>query len=70
MSDPLLTCIQELRSTCEAQQRCIEKLVHAHAEQGEQIILLVQSVAMLLGEEMGTPVQDEAGETDMDGNPV
>lgn len=42
------------------------------AAQAESIALLTQSVAMLLGEEIGTPVADDAEaapRADLDGNP-
>ncbi|WP_422505945.1 hypothetical protein [Stenotrophomonas sp. GZD-301] len=61
MTDKL---VERLVLAIEAQQATI-------AQQAEQIGLLVQSVAMLLGEEVGTPVAEDAAapRTDMDGNP-
>lgn len=55
--------IDKLLLIVEVQQQAI-------ATQGEHIGLLVQSVAMLLGEELGTPATDEpeAGRQDLDGN--
>jgi ABC-type transporter Mla subunit MlaD len=59
-------------------QRTAEQLLAAVEEQGRQIGelathvgLLVQSVAQLLGEETGQPVDDEQEpqRTDLDGNP-
>lgn len=57
----------------------IDRLVGIIEQQGKQIAelalhvgLLVQSVAQLLGEEAGAPVQDEGGELerlDLDGKP-
>lgn len=57
----------------------IDRLVGIIEQQGKQIAelalhvgLLVQSVAQLLGEEAGAPVQDEGGEPerlDLDGKP-
>ncbi|MGA6183374.1 hypothetical protein ACPEH7_02095 [Stenotrophomonas sp. NPDC101269] len=61
MTDKL---VERLVLAIEAQQTTI-------AQQAEQIALLVQSVALLLGEEVGTPVADDADppRTDMDGKP-
>lgn len=57
----------------------IERLVGIIEQQGNQIAelathvgMLVQSVAQLLGEEVGSPAQDEGAElerADLDGNP-
>ncbi len=57
--------IQQLTAAARAQQESIQQLT-------DSVGLLAQCVAMLLEEEMGSPVQgkQEAGETDMDGNPV
>lgn len=69
MSDPLLISIQELRTTCEAQQRCIDKLTQSVHGLAASVGLLVESVSALMGEELGTPAEPER-ETDMDGNPI
>jgi hypothetical protein len=48
------------------------ELVAVVREQGEHTAALVQAVAMLLGEEAGTPLPDEDAapeRLDMDGNP-
>jgi hypothetical protein len=60
-----------LVAAVEAQQATIVEQGRQIARQAEQIELLVQSVAMLLGEELGTPVPDdeEPKRLDMDGNP-
>lgn len=62
------------RLVCLAEQQ--HATIVAQAEQvallTQHIGLLTQSVVLLLGEEVGTPVVDgaeEAGRTDMDGNP-
>nr|WP_312963431.1 hypothetical protein [Stenotrophomonas indicatrix] len=57
----------------------IDRLVGIIEQQGKQMVelathvgLLVQAVALLLGEEAGAPVQDEGAEperVDLDGNP-
>ncbi len=57
----------------------IDRLVGIMEQQGKQLAelvthvgMLVQAVALLLGEEAGTPVQDESAEperVDLDGNP-
>ncbi|WP_279209114.1 hypothetical protein [Stenotrophomonas indicatrix] len=57
----------------------IDRLVGIIEQQGKQMAelashvgLLVQAVALLLGEEAGAPVQDEGAEperVDLDGNP-
>lgn len=60
-----------LVAAVEDQQATIVEQGRQIARQAEQIGLLVQSVAMLLGEELGTPVSDdeEPKRLDMDGNP-
>lgn len=50
------------------------ELLAAVREQAVHNAMLVQSVALLLGEELGAPVPEdgqegEAGRTDLDGNP-
>ncbi|MBN8791711.1 MAG: hypothetical protein J0I01_05725 [Stenotrophomonas nitritireducens] len=66
---------EQARSSADAR---IDRLVTAIEEQGKQVGelathvgLLVQSVAQLLGEETGHPVEDEQEpqRTDLDGNP-
>ncbi|GEM_PF-1547410 len=51
----------------------VDRLVGGLEAQGEHIGLLVQAVAMLLGEELGTPVASDSTadpeRTDLDGNP-
>lgn len=46
-------------------------LVKMVGQQSEQIGLLVQSVALLMGEDLGAPVDEDEESTrlDMDGNP-
>jgi hypothetical protein len=63
--------IDRLLLIVEAQQRAITEQGKQIAVQGEHIGLLVQSVAMLLGEELGTPLSEapEAERLDMDGKP-
>lgn len=71
MSDPLLTSLQELRTTAEAQQASIGRLTKAIEQQNEHLAALVAAVAVLMGEELGTPVQAEQERpTDFDGNPI
>lgn len=55
----------------EASQAAVSELVRVVAQQAEQIGLLVQSVALMLGEELGTPVpdEDEPQRVDLDGKP-
>ena len=54
----------------------IDKLIVVVERQQEQIALLVNAVAMLLGEEMGKPVEagqvaeDDGIERDWDENPI
>lgn len=66
--------IDRLLSLAETQHATIVELGQQVTRQAEQIGLLVQSVALLLGEELGAPVPEdgqegEAGRTDLDGNP-
>jgi uncharacterized coiled-coil protein SlyX len=66
--------IDRLLSLAETQHATIVELGQQITRQAEQIGLLVQSVALLLGEELGAPVPEdgqeaEAGRTDLDGNP-
>lgn len=54
----------------------IAKLIEVVERQQEQVALLVNAVAMVLGEEMGKPVEagqaagDDGIERDWDGNPI
>lgn len=54
----------------------IDKLIGVVEQQQEQIALLINAVAMLLGEEMGKPVEagqaaeDDGLERDWDGNVI
>jgi hypothetical protein len=68
MTEPIC---ERLVAAVEAQQATIVEQGRQITRQAEQIGLLVQSVAMLLGEELGTPVSDdeEPKRLDMDGNP-
>lgn len=64
--------IDRLLSLAETQHATIVELGQQVTRQAEQIGLLVQAVALLLGEEAGAPVQDESaepGRVDLDGNP-
>lgn len=61
-----MTEIEQLTAMIKAQQESIAALA-------EHVGALVQCVAMLLGEEMGTPMAENpapAVETDWDGNPI
>jgi len=62
-----------LLAAIEAQQVTIAEQGKQIARQSEQIALLVQSVILLLGEEVGTPLPDDSGDppprVDLDGNP-
>lgn len=65
--------IDRLLSLAETQHATIVVLGQQVTRQAEQIGLLVQSVALLLGEELGAPVPEdspdgEAARTDLDGN--
>lgn len=65
--------IDRLLSLAETQHATIVELGQQVTRQAEQIGLLVQSVALLLGEELGAPVPEdspdgEAARTDLDGN--
>lgn len=62
---------ERLLAAIEAQQVTIAEQGRHIAQQAEQIGLLVQSVALLLGEELGNPVADEEGpqRLDLDGKP-
>lgn len=66
--------IDRLLALAETQHTTIVELGQQVTRQAEQIGLLVQSVALLLGEELGVPVPedghgDEAARTDLDGKP-
>lgn len=66
--------IDRLLSLAATQHATIVELGQQVTRQAEQIGLLVQSVALLLGEELGSPVPEdgqegEAARTDLDGNP-
>ncbi len=52
--------IDRLLAVVEAQQLAIAEQAKQTAAQGEHIGLLVQAVAMLLGEELGTPVESDS----------
>lgn len=66
-----MTCSQRLLAAIEAQQVTIAEQGRHLAQQAEQIGLLVQSVALLLGEELGNPDADgeEPQRLDLDGKP-
>jgi hypothetical protein len=66
-----MICSERLLAAMEAQQVTIAEQGRQIAQQGEQIGLLVQSVALLLGEELGNPVADgeEPQRLDLDGKP-
>lgn len=63
--------LEQLLAALERSTAAAAELVKAVGQQSEQIGLLVQSVALLMGEEMGTPVgeDEEAPRLDLDGNP-
>lgn len=64
--------IEALTAAIAMQQKAIEALVRSNGELTSHIGLLVQSVALLLGEELGTPVADDEvpqERVDLDGNP-
>lgn len=66
--------IDRLLALAETQHATIVELGRQVTQQAEQIGLLVQSIALLLGEELGAPVPEdgqegEAARTDLDGNP-
>lgn len=69
--------LERLIKAIEQQQATVQRLVLTVAEQAQVTAGLVAAVAELLGEELGTPVEDvptgagaPSGETDWDGNPV
>ncbi len=66
-----MTCSERLLAAIDAQQATIAEQGRHIAQQAEQIGLLVHSVALLLGEEIGNPVADgeEIQRSDLDGNP-
>lgn len=66
-----MTCFERLLAAIEAQQITIAEQSRHLAQQAEQIGLLVQSVALLLGEELGNPDADgeEPQRLDLDGKP-
>ncbi len=63
--------LDRLLVALERNQVTVVGLVRAVEQQCEQIGLLVQSVAMLLGEELGAPEDEDAEpeRLDMDGKP-
>lgn len=63
--------LAQLLAALERSATATAELVKVVGQQSEQIGLLVQSVALLMGEEMGTPVgeDEESPRLDMDGNP-
>lgn len=65
--------LDKLLAVVEQQHAVIAKQHEITVQQSEQIALLTQSVAMLLGEQLGVPVPDDAEQesarTDMDGVP-
>ena len=69
--EALIAALELQQATSVDQGKQIAQLIELSAQQAEHIGLLAQSVAMLLGEETGTPVpEDEDGErVDLDGNP-
>jgi hypothetical protein len=66
-----MICAERLLVAIEAQQVTIAEQGRHIAQQTEQIGLLVQSVALLLGEELGNPDADgeEPQRLDLDGKP-
>lgn len=66
-----MTCSERLLAAIEAQQVTIAEQGRHLAQQAEQIGLLVQSVALLLGEELGNRDADgeEPQRLDLDGKP-
>jgi len=62
---------ERLLAAIEAQHVAIAEQGRQIAQQTEQIGLLVQSVALLLGEELGNPVAggEEPRRLDLDGKP-
>ena len=63
--------LDRLLALVERQHAIIEEQGKQIGQQAESIALLTQSVAMLLGEEIGTPVSDDAEperRVDLDGN--
>lgn len=63
--------VEQLLLLAERQQAMLADLTKIAGQQAEQIGLLVQSVALLIGEDLGTPAGDEeeSPRVDMDGNP-
>lgn len=66
--------IDRLLALAEAQHATIVELGQHVLRQAEQVGLLVQSVVLLLGEELGTPPPDDGSEAeatrrDLDGEP-
>lgn len=66
-----MTCSERLLAAIEARQATIAEQGRHLAQQTEQIGLLVQSVALLLGEELGNLDADgeEQQRLDLDGKP-
>lgn len=64
--------LDKLLALAETQHAIIAEQGKQIGQQAESIALLTQSVAMLLGEEIGTPVPEEAEQAprvDLDGTP-
>jgi len=51
--------VEQLLLLAESQQAMLADLTKIAGQQAEQIGLLVQSVALLMGEELGAPAGDE-----------
>lgn len=62
--------LEQLVAALERTASATADLVKVVGQQSEQIGLLVQSVALLMGEDLGTPAGDdeESPRVDMDGN--
>lgn len=63
--------LDQLLLLAERQQAMLADLTKIAGQQAEQIGLLVQSVALLMGEDLGTPAGDgeESPRADLDGKP-
>lgn len=63
--------LEQLVAALDRSAAATADLVKVVAQQSEQIGLLVQSVALLMGEDLGTPIDDdeESSRVDLDGNP-
>lgn len=69
--------LERLIKAIEQQQVTVQRLVLTVAEQAQVTAGLVAAVAELLGEELGTPIEEgptdadaPSRETDWDGNPI